>query len=57
VFDLLETRLGNKLPVFWTSQIPLADIRAKIIRQNNGDIAQAEAISRRLAQHSLILKS
>jgi hypothetical protein len=56
LFDLLETRLGGNLPTFWTSQIDLDDLRAKILRQNGGDEEQAAAISRRLAQHSLILK-
>jgi len=55
LFDLLETRRGDNLPTFWTSQINLGDIRAKIIKQNGGDSAQADAIARRLAQHSLIL--
>jgi DNA replication protein DnaC len=57
LFDLLETRLGSGLPTLWTSQITLPDLRAKIVRQNGGDQAQAEAISRRLAQHSFILKA
>jgi hypothetical protein len=56
LFDLLETRMGSRLPTLWTSQINLEEIRAKIVRQNGGDDAQADAISRRLAQHSLILK-
>lgn len=57
LFDILETRLGAGLPTFWTSQLTLAEIRAKIIRQNGNDAAQAEAISRRLAQHSLVCKA
>ena len=57
LFDLLETRLGAGLPTLWTSQIPLPEIRAKIVRQNGGDQAQADAISRRLAQHTLVLKA
>lgn len=57
LFDILETRLSAGLPTLWTSQIPLAEIRAKIVRQNGSDSAQADAISRRLAQHSLVLKS
>lgn len=56
LFDLLETRMSSSLPTFWTSQIDLPDLRAKISRQNGGDDAQAEAISRRLSQHSLILR-
>lgn len=55
LFDLLETRTASALPTFWTSQIDLPDLRAKIGRQNGGDDAQADAISRRLSQHSLIL--
>jgi DNA replication protein DnaC len=55
LFDLLETRLGNRLPTVWSSQITLPEIRDKIICQNGGDTAQAEAISRRLGQHSLIV--
>jgi DNA replication protein DnaC len=57
LFDILETRLGSGLPTLWTSQIPIADIKAKIVRQNGGDVAQAEAITRRMSQHSLVLKS
>lgn len=57
LFDLLETRLGGALPTLWTSQISIAELKAKIIRQNGQDSAQAEAITRRLAQHSLVLKS
>lgn len=57
LFDLLETRLSGRLPTFWTSQISLEEFRAKIVRQNGQDAAQADAISRRLAQHSLVLKS
>lgn len=57
LFDLLETRLGGGLPTLWTSQISIAELKAKIIRQNGQDSAQAEAITRRMAQHSLILKS
>jgi DNA replication protein DnaC len=57
LFDLLETRLGGGLATLWTSQCSLADLRTKIVRQNGGDSDQAAAISRRLAQHSLILKS
>jgi len=56
LFDLLETRLSQGLPVLWTSQIPLDELRRKIFRQNGGDLGQAEAISRRLSQHSLILR-
>ncbi len=56
LFDLLETRLGSALPTLWTSQISVTEIEQKIIRQNGFDTAQAEAITRRLAQHSLVLK-
>jgi hypothetical protein len=56
LFDLLETRLSNLRPVLWTSQIDLDQIRIKILRQNNGDESQADAIIRRLSQHSLIRK-
>ncbi|MCX8495164.1 MAG: ATP-binding protein [Akkermansiaceae bacterium] len=55
LFNLLETRLGNGLPTIWTSQLSLPELRAKIVRQNGGDAAQADAISRRLGQHSLVL--
>jgi hypothetical protein len=55
LFDLLETRISAKLPVFWTSQISLHDLRDKIHRQNGGDDAQAAAIVRRLSQHSLVI--
>jgi hypothetical protein len=57
LFDLLETRLAAGLPTLWTSQLSPADLRAKIIRQNGGDTAQADAISRRLCQHSLVIHS
>ncbi len=57
LFDILETRLSNGLPTLWTCQVPPDDLRAKIIRQNGGDTAQADAIERRLAQHSLVLKA
>lgn len=57
LFDLLETRLSANLPTFWTSQMDLPDLRSKISRQNGGDSAQADAISRRLSQHSLILRA
>lgn len=55
LFDLLETRLSGGLPTMWTSQIPLDRLRGKIVAQNGGDSAQADAISRRLGQHSLVL--
>ena len=55
LFDLLETRLGGGLPTLWTSQIPIFELKAKICQQNGGDIAQAEAITRRLSQHSLVV--
>mgnify|MGYP003859549587 CR=1 FL=1 len=57
LFDLLEARLAAGLPTLWTSQLSPADLRAKIIRQNGGDTAQADAISRRLCQHSLVIHS
>ncbi|MBK1884696.1 hypothetical protein JIN85_19955, partial [Luteolibacter pohnpeiensis] len=57
LFDLLETRMGAKLPTFWSSQIDLPKLREKIVRQNGGDTAQSEAISRRLSQHSMILRA
>ena len=57
LYDLLETRMSHRLPTLWTSQISLPDLRAKIARQNGGDTEQAEAISRRLAQHSRILNA
>lgn len=57
LFDLLETRISSNLPTFWTSQMELPDLRAKISRQNGGDTAQADAISRRLSQHSLVLRA
>jgi hypothetical protein len=55
LFDLLEIRLAAGLPTLWTSQLGLADLRAKIVRQNGGDNEQADAISRRLGQHSLVI--
>lgn len=57
LFDLLETRMSSGLPTFWTSQIDLPDFRKKITRQNGGDDAQADAISRRLGQHSLTINA
>lgn len=57
LFDLLETRMNHGLPTLWTSQIPLEELRAKIARQNGGDTAQADAISRRLGQHSAMLRA
>lgn len=57
LFDILETRLSNGLPTFWTCQISIAELKEKIIRQNSGDVAQAEAITRRLSQHSLVLRA
>lgn len=56
LFDLLETRNGLNLPTFWTSQIDRPALRAKIVKQNGGDVAQSEAISRRISQHSLVLE-
>lgn len=55
LFGLLETRLSRSRPVLWTSQIGMAQFRAKIEQQNGGDFAQADAITRRLSQHSLLL--
>ena len=57
LFDLLETRMSGNLPTFWTSQIDLPALRQKIVRQNGGDDAQSQAISRRLSQHSMILRA
>lgn len=56
LFDLLETRISSRLPTLWTSQIDMPALREKIFNQNNRDQAQAEAITRRLAQHSRVLK-
>ncbi len=55
LFDLLETRMSACLPTFWTNQIDDKALFSKIANQNGGDRAQAEAIIRRLTQHSLIL--
>ena len=55
LFGLLEARLSNSRPVLWTSQISMPNLREKIARQNGGDEAQADAITRRLSQHSLVL--
>jgi len=55
LFDLLETRLSRARPVLWTSQIGMPQLRTKIARQNGGDNEQADAITRRLSQHSLVL--
>ncbi|MFT3991730.1 MAG: ATP-binding protein [Luteolibacter sp.] len=57
LFDLLETRLSNGLPTLWTSQISMSNFRSQIAHQNGGDVAQAEAISRRLNQHSHVIKA
>ncbi|RYD18223.1 MAG: hypothetical protein EOP88_23385 [Verrucomicrobiaceae bacterium] len=57
LFDLTETRKSRGLPTFWTSQIPLEELRQKMARQNGGDTEQAMAISRRLGQHSLVLSA
>jgi hypothetical protein len=48
LYDLLEARTGNHLPTIWTMQITGAELRAKIIAQNGGDKAQAQAIIRRM---------
>ena len=56
MFDLLETRLSARLPTFWTCQIAIQEFMQKIISQNQGDVAQAQAITRRLDQHSLVLE-
>ena len=55
LFDLLETRLSRSRAVLWTSQIGMPQLRTKIARQNGGDNEQADAITRRLSQHSLVL--
>jgi hypothetical protein len=55
LFDLLESRLAAGLPTLWTSQLSPEDLRSKIVRQNGGDEEQAEAISRRLCIHSLVI--
>ena len=55
LFDLLESRLANGLPTLWTSQLAPENLRAKIARQNGGDEEQADAISRRLCKHSLVI--
>ncbi|RYD46402.1 MAG: hypothetical protein EOP85_07510 [Verrucomicrobiaceae bacterium] len=55
LFDLMEMRKSRCLPTFWTSQLTLPELREKMARQNGNDTAQAEATSRRLAQHSLVL--
>jgi DNA replication protein DnaC len=55
LFDLLESRLAAGLPTLWTSQLSPEDLRSKIVRQNGGDEVQAEAISRRLCIHSLVI--
>jgi hypothetical protein len=57
LYDLLEYRVGHGKPTFWTSQISLNNLGAKIARQNGGDMEQSAAICRRLSQHSLILQS
>lgn len=54
LFSLMEARTSARLPTLWTCQVPLPELRAKIGDQT-GDHAQAEAISRRLAQHSLVI--
>jgi DNA replication protein DnaC len=55
LFGLLEDRLSHERPTIWTSQLALTDLKYKIYTQNGGDLEQAEAISRRLGQHSLKL--
>lgn len=57
LWHLLETRRNRSLPTMWTSQMSLQELRAKIAAQNGGDSDQADAISRRLGQQSLIIKS
>lgn len=54
---LLETRKSRGLPTFWTSQMPLPELREKLGRQNGGDDHQADAISRRLGQDTLKLEA
>lgn len=56
LFGLLESRVSAGLPTLWTCQTGLTDLRAKIHRQNEGDMPQAQAITRRLAHHTLILR-
>jgi len=56
LFGLLEARVSSGLPTLWTCQTDLTDLRAKIHRQNEGDMPQAQAITRRLAHHTLILR-
>ncbi|MFD0894208.1 hypothetical protein KBB96_09360 [Luteolibacter ambystomatis] len=57
LFGLLESRVSAGLPTFWTCQTDLPALRAKIHRQNEGDMPQAQAITRRLAHHTLLLRS
>ena len=54
LFGLLEERTGRGLPTIWTSQIPLRELAVKI-ENGTGDGSQAEAITRRLGQHSLVI--
>lgn len=55
LFDLLETRIQQKLPSFWTSQLDPETLQQKI-ESGSGDPAVAQAIVRRLTQHSLIIQ-
>jgi DNA replication protein DnaC len=54
LFDILEERNASRMPIVWTSQKSLKDLRAKIADQC-GDNDQADAISRRLGQGAIIL--
>lgn len=55
LFGLLEHRLSRLKPTVWTSQLGEAALYQKIAAQNGGDTAQADAIARRLFQHSLVI--
>jgi DNA replication protein DnaC len=50
LYSLLESRANSHLPTLWTMQITGAELRAKIIRDNGGDAAQASAIIGRLTR-------
>lgn len=54
LFGLLEARRSARLPTFWTCQKALPDLRALIFSRTK-DSDQADAISRRLGQASLII--
>jgi DNA replication protein DnaC len=55
LFDLLETRTNRHRATFWTSQLDPHKLCEKITAQNGGDKHQAEAICRRLTQHSFVI--